>query len=80
MLSVLFTSLLKRRVLRGGLARKEEFYLQNDLRFKIYNSAMEHSRDVLEFLRSILSALYVCTYCTYMYSVCIVCLSVFVLS
>lgn len=47
-LSTLFTSLL---VLREGLARKQEFYLQNYLRFKIYNSfAMEHSHDLLEFL------------------------------
>lgn len=47
-LSTLFTSLL---VLREGLARKQEFYLQNYLRFKIYNSfAMECSHDLLEFL------------------------------
>lgn len=47
-LSTLFTSLL---VLREGLARKQEFYLQNYLRFKIYNSfAMERSHDLLEFL------------------------------
>lgn len=50
-LSILFTILL---VLREGLARKQEFYLQNYLRFKIYNNfAVEHSHDLLEFLISI---------------------------